>query len=541
MTKKIGTPPPAASTPAATPEAVSVVAATPAPTPAATGTPDVPPTATASPATSSSPPPASRWAVNAEDLPTFVFLGDVPEAQQEEVRKRTADIVGFFDELYGIHVPGLTLYFSETVPLLQGATEEVLGVSRTVACGEYSGGSMFVASRCAERAIEHEYFHAIQHHVAPTTTWGPWWLQEGAAEFAAIRFRDATGRESYDDAIDFISWALSYSLIELEDLDVVQGVFVSDSLHQTSTLAASHLASDASERSFVDYYSSLSDSVSWRDTFHTTFGITVPDFYSSFRSYRSDVVVVRHAVRGAIVGPDGEPVHRWRIDIEASPVGSSRQGDLRVDASSEGLDGTFTSQLPDGTYELSLATRCMWGRVELGWYGGESGFTTDYDSVSHVVVDGEGVEGIVVRLPAQPSGLSDACDVGPRRTVSGVVTYPDGTPIPGLRVTAFDFIDWLSPDTTVVGEDGTFRLEIPDSTYELDVRESCEIWLGAYDVANDSFLEPPIWGSETVPQVHLRVDGEDISGIEIVIPSGPLHALSGRTLSEWRALVVDEC
>ncbi len=351
--------PPPASTPAATPEAVSVVAATPAPTPAATGTPDVPPTATASPATSSSPPPASRWAVNAADLPTFVFLGDVPEAQQEEVRKRTADIVGFFDELYGIHVPGLTLYFSETVPLLQGATEEVLGVSRTVACGEYSDGSMFVASRCAERAIEHEYFHAIQHHLAPTTTWGPWWLQEGAAEFASILFRDATGRESYDDAIDFIRWALSYSLIELEDLDVVQGVFVSDSLHQISTLAASHLASDASEQSFVDYYSSLSDSVSWRDTFHTTFGITVPDFYSSFSSYRSDVVVVRHAVRGAIVGPDGEPVHRWRIDIEAFPVGSNRHGDLRVDSSSEGLDGTFTSELPDGTYELSLATRCI--------------------------------------------------------------------------------------------------------------------------------------------------------------------------------------
>ncbi len=76
--------------------------------------------------------------MNAEDLPTFVFLGDVPEDQQDEVRKRTADIVGFFDELYGIRVPGLTLYFSETVPLLQGATEEVLGVSRTVACGIYS-------------------------------------------------------------------------------------------------------------------------------------------------------------------------------------------------------------------------------------------------------------------------------------------------------------------------------------------------------------------------------------------------------------------
>ena len=125
--------------------------------------------------------------------------------------------------------------------------------------------------------------------------------------------------------------------------------------------------------------------------------------------------------------------------------------------------------------------------------------------------------------------------------MSGVVTYPDGTPIPGLSVTAFDFINWLSPDTTVVGEDGTFSLEIPDSTYQLNVRESCQIWLGAYDVANDSFLEPPIWGSETVPQVHLRVDGEDISGIEIVIPSGPLHALSGRTLSEWHALMVDEC
>ena len=80
-----------------------------------------------------------------------------------------------------------------------------------------------------------------------------------------------------------------------------------------------------------------------------------------------------------------------------------------------------------------------------------------------------------------------------------------------------------------MAEDGTFLLEVPDATYALHLSEPCRIWLGTYDVENDSFYEPPIWDSSELTQVHLVVDGDDITGIDIVIPSGPLWAALGRS------------
>ncbi len=257
-------------------------------------------------------------------------------------------------------------------------------------------------------------------------------------------------------------------------------------------------------------------------------------------AHGAEVVAARRDVSGVVVGPDGEPVHRWRIDIDAFPVGSEGRRSLRVRASSEGVDGTFAFELADGTYALALATRCPPLRPLLGWYGGEDGFTTDYDAAAHVVVGGADVGGIVVRLPAEPSEIRPECATGPRRTVSGTVTDPDGAPLSGLRIVALDFTRWVEPDTGWVAADGAFALELPDSVYQLNVYEACGIWLGAYDVAHASFFEPPIFDSGALTDLHLVIDGEDVGGIEIVVPSGPLRAL-GATLDEWRSQVADRC
>ena len=527
------------------PQAVAVTTSTSTPTPTLTSTPAATPTpvatatpiATATPTVTPSPTPTVREPQG--ELPTIRFWGDIPETEQASVRARVADVVEFFDARYGIRLPGLTFHIGEDIPVLEEATEEVWGTAQVVNGGVYSEGTIFVLLSAATLAIEHEYFHAMQDHLAPNQAWGPWWVVEGAAEYAALLYRDARGEQAYADAIDFDRWAVSYEHAPLEDFEEV--VWALDGAFSLATLGVDWLVGKAGEDSLIAYFRILPDRTNWEEAFEEAFDLSLADVYPAFAAYRADVAGIRREVRGVVLGPDGEPVSRWRIDIEAFPRGSNRQWDLREDSSSEGRDGTFTSRLPDGTYELSLMTRCPPGWVDLGWYGGESGFTTDHEEAAHVVVDGADVEGIVIRLPAQPSELSARCDPGPRRTLRGTVSYPDGSPIPGLTVDAYNFNDSVEPDTTLVAADGTFVLEVPDATYQLNVREPCEIWLGTYDVANDSFYEPPIHAGTDVTQLDLVVDGEDISGIEIVVPSGPLHALAGRTLAESMTANAERC
>ena len=42
---------------------------------------------------------------------------------------------------------------------------------------------------------------------------------------------------------------------------------------------------------------------------------------------------------------------------------------------------------------------------QIGWYGGETGFTTDRDQATVIEVDGEDVAGIEVRLPVDFASL----------------------------------------------------------------------------------------------------------------------------------------
>ena len=268
----------------------------------------------------------------------------------------------------------------------------------------------------------------MQDHLAPNQAWGPWWVVEGAAEYAALLYRDARGEQAYADAIDFDRWAVSYEHAPLEDFEEV--VWALDGAFSLATLGVDWLVQRAGEGSVIAYFRILPDRTDWEEAFEEAFGLSLADVYPAFAAYRADVVAVRREVRGVILGPDGEPMRRWRLHIEAFPPNSNRQGDLREDSFVDEVDGPFSLMLPDGTHEISLGTRCPPYRVDLGWHGSSSGFTANPQEATGVVVDGTDVEGIVIKLPAEPPELSPLCEVGPRRAVSGTVTHPDGTPFP---------------------------------------------------------------------------------------------------------------
>ena len=371
----------------------------------ATPTPTVSPVPAASPVTPSSTPSGSG---SSDDVPAIHFWGDIPESQQASIRARTASIVEFFEARYGVRVPDLEVHVGADDAALDAATESAEGASARVGFAQYRDGLLFIRMDVSAHAIEHLYFHAIQDYLSQGREWGPWWLNEGAAQYATHLYQHARGERSLDEATDFDRWSSSYTSVGLDELEAESATAPeSFGTHNESlaALAVAWLIEQGGEDSLITYYRQLPLSEGWREAFEVGFGFPFSEVYSAFAAYRAETVAVRRDVTGVVLGPDGTPVEGWRIDIEAFPLGSQHRFDLREDAASADFSGDFTSRLPDGTYVLSLVTRCPGGWVDLGWYGGESGFTASDADATYVVVDGKPIEGLVIRLPALPDEM----------------------------------------------------------------------------------------------------------------------------------------
>ena len=495
-----------ASSASPTPTA-SPVAPSPTPSPVA-------PSPTPSPVAPSPTPSASD---SPEDVPAIHFWGDIPESQQVAIRARTTSIVEFFEARYGVRVPDLEVHVGADEAAMDDATRSAEGARAWVGFAQYRNGTLFLRMDVSAHAIEHLYFHAIQDYLSQGRDLGPWWLNEGAAVYAEYLFRDARGERTLDEAMDFARWSSSYSSVRLDELET-DSPTASESFDRNDSLAAlavGWLIQQGGEDSLIAYYRQRPRSQGWTEAFEVAFGVPFSEVYSAFAAYRAETVAVRRNVSGVVLGPDGKPVEDWRVDIEAFPESAQGQFHLREDATAEDFNGDFTSRLPDGTYELALVTRCPGGWVDLGWYGGESGFTASIEDATHVVVEGEDIDGLVIRLPALPDEMfPERCSYGPRVAVSGVVIGLDGQPRSNIHLTSHDPVSGIWPDNTVSAANGSFTLSLPENgTYEIWAAKVCE-HEGRYT---------PIVGEEhgIAGDVQLDADGlleagkEDIGGVII--------------------------
>ena len=103
-------------------------------------------------------------------------------------------------------------------------------------------------------------------------------------------------------------------------------------------------------------------------------------------------------VRGTVLGPDGAP---------AEGIGLWLWGGSTDNSKFEGVapDGTFDLDHQNGTFTLRVY---IWKDEvwhQIGWYGGETGFTTDRDQATVIEVDGADVIGIEVHLPVDFASL----------------------------------------------------------------------------------------------------------------------------------------
>ena len=140
-------------------------------------------------------------------------------------------------------------------------------------------------------------------------------------------------------------------------------------------------------------------------------------------------------------------------------------------AAAMGTGGTYTINLPAGTYKLFVGTNSTPGYPDQ-WLGG-----TDYASATVVTVGGATTRNITL--------------VGTTLfALSGVVLASDGTtPLSGTSVYAFDGTTYLYDGAAAMGTGGTYTINLPAGTYKLFVGTNNtpgypDQWLGGTDYAS---------------------------------------------------------
>lgn len=376
-------------------------------TTAPTTTPVASPTPPATPTPGTAPEPAGTPTATEEVVdgegPSVTFWGEVPPDQQDALRARVADIVRFYDERFDIVVPNLSIHIASDSAALETARGRALDYWARVHPADYHKDSIYVHATETANWLERLYFEAFADQVAGDWDWGPVWLREGAAMYMAHLFRHWSGEEPLADALALVLWAASYDETSLQ-------AFERRSPNpSTATMAAEWLVERAGERALVGFYRALPANESWEGAFEETFGLSPQAAYRGFDSHRAEVLVVRRTIWGRVLGPDGEPIQGRTLFADAVYVSGAGSESVTVQP-----NGGFALRTPDGTYRLSVTIGCPrssgeLGWYELGWWDEQSGFTTEETEATAVVVDGESVSGIVIRLPRPPEEIVPEC------------------------------------------------------------------------------------------------------------------------------------
>ena len=206
-----------------------------------------------------------------------------------------------------------------------------------------------------------------------------------------------------------------------------------------------------------------------------------------------------HAIEGTLVGSDGEPLEAVSVSAAGDPFGPAATTP----------DGSFSLEVPDGSYVLELSVAGDGAACVLGYAGLDGAY---YLSVFHsqppdsrrIIVHGARVAGIDVRLPATQSALC--------RLVKGVALDAAGTPLEGAELRGTGRGAALGRNPSAEAEaDGSFAFYVPDGTYALRIRTGA----GSACAVGGSEHGRPWRPGELV------VAGGDVAGLRLVVSGEP--------------------
>ena len=231
---------------------------------------------------------------------------------------------------------------------------------------------------------------------------------------------------------------------------------------------------------------------------------------------RLDIELARGAVAGIVVIPSDRlsGACRWIRGVVTDLAGNPRAGASialfsEVEFASTwrhsvtDSDGAFAFPAVRGHYQLVFPG--FGASSDVGYYGGESGFTTDPALATLVNNLMSSVTGIVI-----PYGV-----------VAGTVVGSDGQPAPNVVIQAFPEggVDGLQAVRTIY--DGRFSILVPSGTYTLQV--SCPRGGGGWYGDASGFTPTE---ARATP---VAVEDEDVTGLVITLPVlGGTEVLSDR-------------
>ena len=208
-------------------------------------------------------------------------------------------------------------------------------------------------------------------------------------------------------------------------------------------------------------------------------------------------------LQGVVLGPDGEPVEALRVSLVAESFWNWGE---------TGRDGIFEIRLPEGSSGPSILSIHAGSAGDCGWlaFYGPDGVTTAHTQAKRVEITEGNVTGIEIRLPVNADDLCTG-----QRKVSGIVLGPDGEPLEGIGLWAWQS-EAANSGYGETGVDGVFDIAVPNGSFTLDVYAvsgECS-FVGRYDGA----------GSITASRnqaAEVVVGGISVEGIVIHLPENP--------------------
>lgn len=334
-------------------------------------------------------------------FPPELFFDDTYSSEQKRELRTIADSVAqYYARRFGYDEPGRCIKFGQHSYI----DDHCVSTMYIYPSGDSYVGDFFTAM--SHWGLSHEEAHVLQsylvarRHGKPNSVFFdiPAWIKEGVAERWKSQYLEELGVSEgtlWLPTEDDLWRRVVFYGVESTPLDELPTG--TRGLYPLAEIALMLLVRETSEEAPYNFFDQHHLHETWEEAFEAVFGFTVESFYVTYDAYREEQLALVEvvAIRGTVVEPNNRPLDHIRIYACQSTRGNCR---TRL----TGEDGRFTLLVPDGSFTLNVYSAL--GCSLVGWYG-PGGFTTVLEDAISIEVDGESVEGIVIRLPDHPEAL----------------------------------------------------------------------------------------------------------------------------------------
>ncbi len=243
--------------------------------------------------------PFNLWQPGTAD-PPIVFLDDIPDHIQAELRAAYERARGFFAERFGVAEISRIPHIGWDADVVRDAYRDQYGYGRYLSgdsfCGEGSGRVRFWTLDCAYPPDLLARWSAPRIKCCGSSN--PLWMSRGTDLYVGTLYRAALGTTAYETARgDHVARARQ-AIRAQRSLDTWVGLplrlswtdwTLREAYESLAFLAVEWLATRAGDYAITDYYQMLARGLSLEDAFLVAFGISAQDFYALFEAHAEAV------------------------------------------------------------------------------------------------------------------------------------------------------------------------------------------------------------------------------------------------------------